>query len=71
LFVGKLPVLSVLLVGLWSYMVYFGGLHSSVVENELINIFSRARIDEMTYQVVDFFQKKGQLIIYVIGKKLH
>ena len=65
LFIGKLPVLHILLFGLAGYMFYFGGRHFSLVENELFSILSHARIDEMPYQVVDFFQKRGQLIIYV------
>ena len=68
LFVGKLPVLSILLVGLWSYMFYFGGLHYPLVQNELMNLVSHAKIDDMPYQIVDFFQKKGQLVIYVISE---
>jgi hypothetical protein len=68
LFVGKLPVLSILMIGLWSYMFYFGGLNYSLVQNELINLVSHAKLDDMSYQIVDFFQKRGQLIIYVITK---
>jgi len=71
LFLGRLPVLSILMVGLWSYMFYFGGLHYSLVQNELINLVSHAKIDDMPFQVVDFVQRKGQLVIYVITKKLN
>jgi len=68
LFIGTLPVLSILLFGLWSYMFYFGDRYNSVVQNEILNLLSRAKIDDMAYQVVDFFEKKGQLMIYVINR---
>jgi hypothetical protein len=70
LFVGRLPVLHVLLYGLAGYMSYLGGRNFPIIEKEFLNIFNHARIDEMPYQVVDFFQKKGQLIIYVMTNKL-
>jgi hypothetical protein len=56
------------MVGLWSYMFYFGGLHYPLVQNELVNLVSHAKIDDVPYQIVDFFQKKGQLVIYVISE---
>ena len=69
LFVGNLSVLSVLLLGLWSYMFYFSGINYSLVQTELLNICSHAKIDDVPYQIVDFFQKKGQLVIYVITNR--
>lgn len=71
LFIGRLPVLHILLFGLGGYMFYFGGRHFSLVEKELFSILSYAKIEGMPYQVVDFFQKKGQLIIYVMTSKLN
>ncbi|MGO9644937.1 MAG: hypothetical protein ACLPY5_09345 [Candidatus Bathyarchaeia archaeon] len=70
LFVGNLSVLSILMIGLWSYMYYFGGHQYSLVQNELISICSNAKIDDVPYQVVDFFQKKGHLVIYVMTNRL-
>jgi len=51
-------------------MYYFGGHQYSLVQNELINICSNAKIDDVPYQVVDFFQKKGHLVIYVMTNRL-
>jgi len=69
LFIGKVPVLSILMLGLWGYLIYFGGIRYSIIQNELRTLLAHARIDNMTYQVVDFFEKKGQLIIYVMARK--
>jgi hypothetical protein len=68
LFIGKLPVLGILLLGLWSCLFYFNGRFNTVIENELRTIMDHARVDDMGYQVVDFFQKKGQLIVHVANR---
>ena len=68
LFMGKLPVLNILLFGLLGYMMTFGASYYYIIQNELVNIFSRAKIDEMTYQVVDFVEKEGRLMIYVMHR---
>lgn len=68
LFVGKLPVLNILLFGLLGYMMTFGASYYYIVQSELANIFSHAKIDEMTYQVVDFVEKEGRLMIYVMHR---
>jgi hypothetical protein len=68
LFIGKLPVLSILLFGLMGYMMTFGVSYNYIIQNELLNIFSHAKIDEMAYQVVDFVEKEGRLMIYVIPR---
>jgi hypothetical protein len=68
LFIGKLPVLSILLFGLMGYMMTFGVSYYYIIQNELLNILARARIDEMAYQVVDFVEKEGRLMIYVITR---
>jgi len=68
LFIGKLPVLSILLMGLWTCAFYFNGRFNTVIENELRTIMNYARIDDTSYQVVDFFQKKGQLIVHVASR---
>lgn len=69
LFVGKLSVLSILLFGLLGYMMTFGVSYYSIIQTELANVFSHAKIDEMAYQVVDFVEKEGRLTIYVITRK--
>ena len=70
LFVGNLSVLSILLVGLWSYVYYFGGHQYPLVQSELLSICSNAKLDDVPYQVVDFFQKKGHLVIYIMTNRL-
>ena len=69
LFVGKLSVLSILLFGLLGYMMTFGVSYYPIIQTELANVFSHAKIDEMAYQVVDFVEKEGRLTIYVITRK--
>jgi len=46
----------------------FGASYHYIIQNELVNIFSHAKIDEMTYQVVDFVEKEGRLMIYVMHR---
>ena len=68
LFIGKLPVLGILLMGFWGCVFYFNGRFNTVIDNELRTIMGYARVDDMGYQVVDFFQKKGQLIVHVANR---
>jgi hypothetical protein len=49
-------------------MLWFGGMNYSDVQNELFHILMQTKLDDMAYQVVDFFEKGEQLIIYVIRK---
>ena len=66
MFLGKLPVLGIVMFGLSSCTIW--GLMSrfhSTIHNELSNILSLARIDYMTYQIIDFFEKGGKLVIHV------
>jgi len=65
LFIGKLPVLSLLCLGLWAIMMWCGGRFHQIIQDELLNILSYARLDEASYQVMDFFVKGNRLIIYV------
>ena len=69
LFVGKLPVLGILLFGLLGYKMTFGTSYYYVIQEELVNIFYLAKMDTMTYQVVDFEQRDGRLWIYVIARE--
>jgi hypothetical protein len=68
LFIGKLPVLGILLMGLWGCIFYFNGRFNTIIESELRTIMGYARVDDMGYQVVDFFQKKGRLIVHVVNR---
>jgi len=69
LFLGRLPVLGIILLGL-STCSYLGltGRFTLTIHNELFSILSSARIDEMTYQIVDFFQTKDKLVIRVVSR---
>jgi len=65
LFIGKLPVLSLLCIGLCAIMMWCGSRFHQIIQDELLNILSYARLDEAPYQVLDFFVKRNRLIIYV------
>ena len=56
------------MMGLWSCVFYFNGRFNAVIESELRTIMGHARVDDMGYHVVDFFQKKGQLIVHVVNR---
>ncbi len=68
LFIGKLPVLSLLMIGFWGCAFYFNNRFHSTIQNEMLAILNHARVDDMKYQVIDFFEKKGQFIIHVASR---
>ena len=68
LFLGKLPVLSLLSVGRGAIAMWCGGRFYEMIEDELISILSSAKLDEIPYCVLDFFVKKRQLVIYVSSR---
>jgi hypothetical protein len=65
LFIGTLPVLSLLRLGLSAIMMWCGSRFHQTIQDELLNILSYAKLDEMPYQVIDFFVKGNRFIIYV------
>jgi hypothetical protein len=69
LFVGKLPVLRILLFGLLGYKMAFGASYYYIIQSELASILSHAKIDEMAYQVLDFVEEEGHLTVYVITRR--
>ena len=71
LFLGRLPVLGIILFG-FSTCSYLGltSRFALTIYNELFSILSSARIDDMTYQIVDFFQTKDRLVIQVVARIL-
>lgn len=69
LFVGKLPVLRILLFGLLGYKMTFGASYYYIIQSELASILSHAKIDEMAYQVLDFVEEEGHLTVYVITRR--
>jgi len=69
LFLGRLPVLGIILIGFSSLTLW--GLTNrfhSTIYNELISILTSARIDDMTYQIIDFFEAKDKLVIQVVAR---
>ena len=69
LFVGKLPVLKLFLLGLGSISKWTSGRFRGVMESELGEILSIARLDDKPYEVTDFFMKRKQLVIYVTSEQ--
>jgi len=69
LFLGRLPVLGIILLGL-STCSWLGltSRFSVTIHNELLSILSLARIDDLTYQIVDFFQTRDGLVIQVVAR---
>jgi len=65
LFIGKLPVLKLFLLGLGSISKWTSGRLRRIMEDELEEILSIARLDDKPYEVIDFFMKRKQLVIYV------
>jgi len=69
LFLGRLPVLGIILFGLSTCSVLgFTNRFPLTIHNELLNILSSARIDDVTYQIVDFFQTRDKLVIQVVAR---
>jgi len=64
-FVGKLNVLGILLLGLTGYWYVTGTKYHSYVLEGLLGILSTAKLDDRMYRVTDWCQKKGRLLVYV------
>jgi hypothetical protein len=67
-FAGRLEVLGILLVGFTGYLYVAGTKYGSTVIDGLLNILASAKLDDRLYQVVDWHQKKGQLLVLVARK---
>ena len=69
LFLGRLPVLGIILIGFSSLtLLGFTSRFHSTIYNELLNILTTARIDDMTYQIIDFFEAKDKFVIQVVAR---
>lgn len=65
-FVGRLNVLMVLLMGIWGYWYPFGTkFHDSILEG-LMAILTTAKLNLDKYKVVNWFQLRDRFILYVI-----
>jgi hypothetical protein len=65
-FVGKLNVVGLLLLGLTGYWYLNGTKYHTLVLEGLLGIMSTAKLDDRVYRVTDWCQKKGRLLIYVM-----
>jgi hypothetical protein len=64
-FVGKLNVLGILLLGITGYWYLAGTKYHSYVLEGLLGIMSTAKLDDRLYKVTDWGHKKGRLLVYV------
>lgn len=64
-FVGKLNVLGILLLGLTGYWYLAGTKYHSYVLEGLLGIMTTAKLDDRLYKVTDWGHKKGRLLVYV------
>jgi hypothetical protein len=64
-FVGKLPVLGIVLIGLTGYMYLAGTKYQPPILNGLLAIMMTAKLDDRAYRITDWSQKKGRLLVYV------
>ena len=65
-FVGKLNVIGLVLLGLTGYWYLNGTRYHSLVLDGLLGIMSTAKLDDRMYKVTDWCQKKGRLHVYVM-----
>ena len=65
IFVGRLEVLGIVLMGFPGYLYVSGTKYGSAVVDGLLNILASAKLDDCLYQIVDWHQKKGQLLVFV------
>ena len=68
IFVGRLDVLGILLVGLTGYLYVSGTKYDSFVIHGLFEILTIAKLDETLYHITDWGTKKGQLMVFVTRK---
>jgi len=64
-FVGKHNVIGLLLLGLTGYWYLSGTKYHGAVLEGLLGILATAKLDDRMYQVTDWRQKKGRLLVYV------
>jgi hypothetical protein len=65
LFLGKLNVMGLLLLGLTGYWYLTGTKYHTLVLEALLGIMSTAKLDDRTYRVTDWCPKRGRLLVYV------
>jgi hypothetical protein len=64
-FVGKLRVLGIVLLGLTGYWYLVGTKYQPPILNGLLAIMATAKLDDRVYRITDWCHKKGRLLVYV------
>jgi len=64
-FMGKLRVLGIVLLGLTGYAYLVGTRYQSPILNGLLAIMVTAKLDDRVYKVTDWSHRKGRLLVYV------
>ena len=64
-FVGKLNVIGLLLLGLTGYWYLNGTRYHNTVLEGLWGIMTNAKLDDRMYRVTDWCHKRGRLLVYV------
>jgi len=64
-FAGKVPVLGILLIGLSGYWYFAGTRYGTLIRDALWGVLGIAKLDDGMFKVLEWFQKKGNLIVYV------
>ena len=64
-FLGKLDVIGLVLLGLTGYWYLSGTKYHNLVLEGLLGIMATAKLDDRTYQITDWRQKKGRLLVFV------
>lgn len=65
LFIGKLNVIGLLLLGVTGFWYLNGTKYHNVVLEGLLTIMTTAKLDDRKYRVTDWCQKRGRLLVYV------
>lgn len=65
IFVGKLNVVGILLLGITAYWYLSGTKYHNYVLEGLLGIMSTAKLDDRLYRVTDWGHKNGRLLVYV------
>jgi len=65
LFVGKVNVIGLLLLGVSGYWYLHGTRYHNLVLEGLLGIMTTAKLDDRMYKVTDWCQKRGRLLVYV------
>ncbi len=71
LFAGNMNVLGILLIGLTGYWYIMGTRYTSFVYDGLMAVMGTAKLDDGMYKVLEWFQRKNRLEVYVTREFSH